>query len=59
MEEAEDDSSYGAYYEYLAAAGELNPFTILGIYPVVGLTMEDVNITYNRALRHVQKQGNP
>lgn len=46
--EVEDESSIGAYYEY--------PFTVLGISLVVGLTMEDVSIAYNRALRHIQKQ---
>lgn len=57
--EVGDESSFGAYYQYLAVAGELNPITVLGISPVVGLTMEDVNIAYNRALRHVQKQRSP
>lgn len=36
MAEEEESSSYGAYYEHLDAAGELNPFTILGIAPVMG-----------------------
>lgn len=64
MEEEEEKSSFGAFYEYLAAAGELNPFTILGnpftilgIPPVVGLTIEDVGDAYYHALRHVQNQG--
>lgn len=34
----EDESSYGAYYLHLDATGELNPFTILGVTPVTGLT---------------------
>lgn len=38
----EDESSFGAFFEYLAIAGELNPFAILGISPVVGLTVEAV-----------------
>lgn len=59
MEEIEDESSFGAYYEYLAVAGELNPFIILGISPVVGLIIEDVSIAYNRTLWHVQNQENP
>lgn len=53
MEEIEDESSFGAYYEYLAIAGELNPFIILGISPVVRLIIEDVSIAYNRTLWHV------
>lgn len=57
MEEEEEKSSFEAFYEYLAAAGELNPFTILGIPPVVGLTIEDVGDAYYHALRHVQNQG--
>lgn len=58
MEEAEDESFIGVYYEYLVVAGELNPFTIIEISQVRVLTT-DVGIAYNQALRHVQNQGSP
>lgn len=38
----EDESSYGAYFLHLDATGELNPFPILGVTPVMGLTEGDI-----------------
>lgn len=55
----EDESSYGAYYEHLELAGELNPFTILGVAPITALTTADITVAYNQALLHVQYQGSP
>lgn len=53
----EDESSFGAFFEHLSAAGALNPFAVLGIAPVVGLTIEDICEAYDRAQRQVEKQG--
>lgn len=47
----EDESCYGAYYLHLDAAGELNPFTVLGVTPVTALTDEAPRVLPSVAFR--------
>lgn len=51
----EDESSFGAFFGHLAAAGAFNPFAVWDISPVVGLTIEEIYKAYDCAQRHVEK----
>lgn len=55
-QEDQDENTFGVWFSHLAAAGVPNHFAVLGINPVLGLTLQDICDAYIRAQRHVFRQ---